>query len=325
LAQEPSGAPVATAKAKQSPPWTPLKQGLGKLDPKTTKLTLIAAAATICVILLAFALITAIRPVPIEAAAATAETRRDTALYAGPGPSEKKITAVRSGTLLNVLRLPDSADQQWIRVQRVAPKVFNPGYIRLGELNDWKAKTGSSTLALVRLFGPPDSAPGDQIQEQINKLNDVVARFSTDTAANEARLEISRWKLLSIRRQQEGGASGTDLGQALTSLRPDVEALAGDVKLQGRVLDLLNQIDSLFAAVQTTPAAPQSQPAPTPQPVDTSAWMEKAKVFWDDGDYTAARQNVSRVLQYQPTNKEALALRNKIETALAREKQYEKK
>jgi hypothetical protein len=315
--------------AKELPAWTTLLAALGKLDPKTTKLTVIVAGATLCAILLAFAMITAMRSLPIEASTATAETRRDAVLYAGPAASEKKIAAVRSGTLLNVLRLPDSADQQWIRVQRVTPKVLNPGYIRVGELSDWKAKTGSSALALVRLFRPPESAPPDQIQEQINKLNDVVARFSADPAANEARLDISRWKLLLIRRQQEAGTPGADLGQALTSLRPDVEALAGDVKLQGQVLDLLNQIDALFADVQAAgpQPPPTNQPAPanTQPPVDVSAWMEKATAAWADGDYGLAQQNVKRVLQYQPNNKDALALRNRIDTALAREKAYETK
>jgi serine/threonine protein kinase len=318
--------PSAPPKGKALPPWTTLTNALRRLDPKTTKLTLIAAGATLCVILLAFVVITAMRPVPIEAAAATAETRRDAALYAGPAASEKKISVVRTGTLLNVLRLPESADQQWIRVQRVTPKVINPGYIRLGELADWKAKTGSSALALVRLFRPPDSATDDQIQEQIDKLNSVISGFPNDPAANEARLDISRWKLLLIRRQQEGGASGTNLGQALTSLRPEVEALAGDVKLQGQVLDLLNQIDALFAAVQAPPPALQSQPQPaataqTPS-VDINSWMGKARVAWEDGDYVVARQNVMKVLHYQSNNKEAQDLKSKIETALDREKAY---
>jgi hypothetical protein len=342
-AQETTFVSSGPPKTKELPLWATLTQALGRLDPKTTKLTMIAASATLCVILLAFVVITRTRPVPIEAATATAETRRDAAVYAGPTASEKKIAALPSGTLLNVLRLPDSADQQWIRVQRVSPKVFSPGYIRLHELTDWKAKTGSSALALVRLFRPPDSATTDQIQEQINKLNDLVARFSTDPVAKEARLDVSRWKLLSIRRQQEAGSSGNDLAQALTSLRPEVDAATNDPKLQDRAHDLLNQIDSLYTEVQAAPPPPQPQPAPNyvrrgaPGPIlldqlrkqgpslaEINSWMDKARAAWDnDGDYTLARQYILRILQYQPSNKEALNLKTRIEAALTAEKAYE--
>ena len=315
--------PPATSvpsEAKKSVPGFDHPRVLNRLDPKTTRRVLIVAGGALCLIVFMVALIIALRPVPIEAAAAMAVARRNAVLFEMPSGDGRKMATILAGSRVNVLQLPGSASQQWVHVQRVTQRVLRPGYLRLNDLSDWNAKTAPSALALAHIFGPSESARASQIQDQINTLNKIPVRFSGDPAAEDARLEALQWKLVLIRREQEGGAQRADLLQELSLLRSGTERFANNSKLQGAVLALVNQIAALAATIQVS--APEQQRAVPPGP-DLAGWMHTARIAWDDGDYTTARQYVIRVLQNQPDHTEAQVLKNKIETALARERSYE--
>ncbi|HLI83984.1 MAG TPA: protein kinase [Bryobacteraceae bacterium] len=317
----PAAKPVRAPKPERSTFWAGYAHLIGRLDSKTTRRVSIAGTGAVCAILFIAALIHALRPVPIETAAATAVASRNTALYEMPRAQGKPLSIVLAGTRLNVLELPGSSGQPWIRVQRLTPKVLRPGYVRLEELGDWDPKTGAAALALAHVFAPDESAATSQIQDQIDKLNAIASRFPGEAAAHEATLDALEWKLRLIRREQESGAPPADLLLELSAIRAAAEPFAGDNKLQQRVLTLLNQIDPLIASIQLP--APPAQPALAPPP-DIRGWFERASKAWDDGDYTSARQNLNRVLQYQPDNQEARALKTRLDRAQAVEKSYER-
>jgi hypothetical protein len=288
------------------------------VPPETKKYLAVGTGAAVCVILVLIAAVTALRPLPAETALAIALVNRSATIYDGPTETGKRIATVLAGTQLNVLRLPVTAGQQWIRVQRVKPKVQRPGYVTVGELRDWQGQTGAAALALLHVFGPGNAATPNQIQEQIGRLNELIARFSSDPAANQARLDILEWRRVLAERQYTAGAQSGDEQIDLAYPRQEMEALIGNPQLQGRVNDLLKRTDVLRAAELRAPAPP-SKPTRAPAVPNVQALLANVRQLRNDGDYERAQQVLRQIFQYDPANKEAVDLKNKIDRALQHE------
>jgi len=302
-----------------NPSRRPPSSLIGRVIAKSAKAIVIVAGLVVCAVLLLVATDTIRQPAPLEAVAATASLVRNTVVYERPDAAGREIGSLAAGTLVNVVRVPDSANQQWVRVQRVTPKVLRPGYVHLNDLSDWQGRTADSALALARTFGAGDSATDAQIGAQIAALNEVVSRFSAGPATNQARLDIVQWRLILARRHQAAGAPLDDLRRELTSLREDLTGLVGEQDLQSRAVDLISQADALISATKPPP------PPVLPPAVDLKPLLLRAQRFWEAGEYDEALSTLRTILQRDAANKQALNLKARIDRAVALEKQYEKK
>jgi len=310
-------APAPEPPAPQAPAAQAAPVPLPNMQRK--KLMIIGVGAVVCAVLLAVVFMIALRPVPVQPFVATGTIDVASAnLLAAPASGAKRIASLIRGTTLNVLRLPTAGDREWVSVQVVKPKASRPGYVRVAELRDWRGETSTAAMALVRVFGSGESGSDQEINAEVQQLNDVAARFPSEPAAKEARLEIAHLKIVLGGRCQAMGKSPEECELELRAAQRELEALRDDASLQARVTELNQEIDA--SLVKLRPAPTQPQFVPPPPRLDIAKELEKARQFRNEGDYTAAERVARGILGANPGNKDALDLLEKIRRAQDAEK-----
>jgi hypothetical protein len=207
-------------------------------------------------------LVLALRPVPIQPAAATAVVATARAvLYKEPTPRSSIATLVQ-GERVNVLRIP-ARNQAWVLVQFAGHSVLRPGYMRAVSLAGWDSADPDKKLALIRLFRSGDSATDDAIREETGKLQQLADRFPGTRAAQEAQVEMAGLDLSVVRRMKNAGEPATAWLDRIESARSHMEAAKGEPSVSSSVDDLQRQIEGLLADASSLGPSPiQPQPLP---------------------------------------------------------------
>ncbi|HYM12738.1 MAG TPA: SH3 domain-containing protein, partial [Bryobacterales bacterium] len=167
-------------------------------------------------------------------------------VLASSNPGAKEIASLKRGARVNILRLPDARDQQWVEVQYGAgAKAYTPGFVPVADLGNWSSDKPDTALYLLQLFSPADSAPEAEIQAHLERLDAFVSRFGSTPQGPLANFERARFNLLLAERGKQAGqpaeiwqqrldaatvdlamaAAGADLGPKVESLRQQLEAL----------------------------------------------------------------------------------------------------
>ncbi len=293
--------------------------GARRKSARTTRIALLAGGA-ICVITVLLLLVLR-RPIKIEPHVATAVVRSEAAqVYEAPDHRSRTVGSVMRNDRLNVLELPRSRDQQWVRVQHVTGKAARPGFLRLDQLREWRSGKPQPALALVRMFGASKTGSDEQVEQQIAELDGVAGRFPNDPARREALLEAARLRLALSKRHRDAGRPGEEWQAEVRTAIGNLEEAASNAALVGPAGALRAEALDLLAKV----SAPPTSAAPAAggnQSINAERLLKKAQELRRRLDFAEAKRIVQRVLRADPKNAEANLLLQKIIKAedLARE------
>jgi serine/threonine protein kinase len=335
-ARQPASQP-ATPEVKPAPAPAPVP---------VNKRAILVAGAVLCTLLILLVLFLVLRPVTVEPAVAAATVHDNPAsIYttagngAEPGSGNKVIGVASPGSKLNVVALPTPQNPAWTKVQALEPNVLKPGYVLTSALRDWHGNTGPAALTLVKMLTPQVPGSDEEFESQVRQYADVIARYPDEPAAKDARLEIIRLRLLQARHLKDAGSLPETWEPHLQAVQQQIEALRSDPSFRDKIAVLDTQIRQL--RIEPNPAPNSPQPAPgshtsaadspvPPQPVppvspaaprvNIAALLADANTLRDNGDLLGADQKLQQVLQADPYNSKARALRDLIKKARDAEK-----
>jgi hypothetical protein len=235
-------------------------------------------------------------------------------MYEGPSRAAKATTLMK-GQRINVLELPLTSDQQWVRVQLVrGNKAVRPGYMRCSDLSRWDGVDSDSRLALILLF-PPTGSDG-QTGADLGELQRLVARYPNSGISRAAELEMARLELTSIRSMKAEGKAPEDWQGHLESARAHLEAAGGDASLASGVAESQSQIAELTAELTppvTEPVTPKKEDSPVSRQKRIDKLQSAAEDAWQKRDLNEAEKDAGQVLRLQPDNQRAAELLQKID------------
>jgi hypothetical protein len=234
-------------------------------------------------------------------------------MYEAPSGGAKATTVMKSQRI-NVLELPLTSDQQWVRVQLVrGNKAMRPGYMRSSDLSGWDGVDLDSRLALILLF--PQTGSDGQTGADLVELQRLVSRYPNSGISRAAELEMARLELTSIRSMKAEGKAPEDWQGRLESARAHLEAAGGDASLASRVAESQSQIAELTAEL-TAPVTPPVTPKEDPT-VSRQKRIDKlqsdAEDAWQRRDLDEAEKDAAQVLKLQPKNQRAADLLQRID------------
>jgi hypothetical protein len=214
-------------------------------------------------------------------------TNRGTPLLRATSDPGTTIASLPTGTLLNLLKVPDSSGEQWLLVQPIVKKkALIWGYVKWDSVRDW-----SNPDAALILAGHGD------LQRQIEAFHRVAVRFPNAPQARtatikEARLllELSKQEKSDGRPDEEWRRHAQQALSLLESLSPDQETVLLSEALKAILL----------------------RPEPVPDPRDL-ADLTKARELLNRYDCGGARLIVHNLLTRNPDNSDSTALKKRIE------------
>jgi hypothetical protein len=315
-AARPQPAPAAPAPPIAAAPFpAPAPAAAAAASPAKT--ILLAGAAVVVLILAAggYFLFShrSANAVPMPSMGTAVVTAVQTDILERPAKGEASIVQVPKGTLLQILRVPRSASQDWVEVQYVTPKsVYPNGYARTSDLGDWKSSKPDAALVLLRAFEPPPGAGEADIEAQLGKLSAFTQQFAGTPQEAEARLDIARWN---VELARAAGSAGQPDAAFIQAARDNLTQAAGRPDLSDKVAQIQQDLAGLAVTKGKTRTAGES-PA---MPPDLA--MKRARTAYDNGDYSRAEYYARQVLLQEKGNKAALTLLGEIKSA----RDFEKK
>lgn len=203
-----------------------------------------------------------------------------------------------------------------MRVQPVVSgKTTDPGFVRISELTSWDAQKANDALALARAVGPGESGAEEQMERQLAVFERVAAKFPADAAGREAHLEAARLELARARRKSSSGQAPEQWTTHLNSAASHLEAIGSQGSLADASSTLKKEIDTLRASATppsgAEPAIPETPPV-TPPPETAASYLRRAERYSQTGRYNDAERAVGRALRLEPSNADAIRLRDLI-------------
>jgi len=237
---------------------------------------------------------------------------------------------------VNLLELPSSRDQEWIRVQFVpaAEKASPPGFLRLHDLDLANLQTGDAKtqLTLIRLLlGDPSDPSAMQLEE--DALKALIGRFPGTPAIKEAGLDVAQIELKTAKLLKDAGQAEAVWAPHLDVARQYVDMAGNDAALAERVDQLRQQIAQMTPVVKPPPPSPPPPKPPilslgsgsgpgkaTSSQNDTKEMLDKAEMVYKSGisvpdqiaNSRTAEELVKKVLKTDPKNAKAENLLKRI-------------
>jgi hypothetical protein len=269
-----------------------------------------------------------------------------------PSDGAKEIASKSRGAELNVLAMPKSIAEGWVKVQGRDGEVYtHPGYVKAVDLTEWAPKDPDAALALARMSGPMEAGTDAEIRTQIDHLNSVAAAYQGKPAGAAASLDCARLEFTLIKRAKDSGQPAADWQTLLSDLTNQVEDLRKNPALQSGGDTLLRQVHDLISGPSPVVAATNPQatggapgtgapppgttalgttpPGTIPVPPTTSTTppavlseaevqglLQSADQLRKDHRYNDARRVAMRALRSQPKNSDAQVLLKKIDAAI---------
>jgi hypothetical protein len=328
-----SASPSGPASAPRWPPPVWWKPALERVR-HNPRVALISAGGFVLLIVVAIVAVIP-RQAPVQPLVATAVAGSTSAFLYKDASVAATIVGVAKGERVNILKMPLSRDQVWVRAQFISSrnhKVYGPGYMRVSDLEGWDSANADYSLALIRMFDAGDSSETKD-QAELPALESLISRFPSTRAARQANIEAAKLDLAASQALKDSGQPPSTWQSRLDSARAHLAATSDDPSLTSDVDPLRRQLEALAAdsaapgsvpgRAQSTPAASSTGPAPTIGPASqpNSERLSKKKIetllaeaesFWDQRNFDEAEKRVKRVLNAQKDNPRALELQEKL-------------
>jgi len=293
-----------------------------------------AAVILIAAILAVRALV--FRPVHVEPSVGSGVVSVPDSTIFKDADGQSAIVQLAKSQSVNLLELPSSRDQEWIRVQFVpaAEKASPPGFLRLHDLDLANLQTGDAKtqLTLIRLLlGDPSDASAMQLEE--DALKALIGRFPGTPAIKEAGLDVAQIELKTAKLLKDAGQAEAVWAPHLDVARQYVDMAGNDAALAERVDQLRQQIAEMTPVVKPQPPITIQRIIPThsdsgssaagtkvPTQNDIKEMLDKAEVVYRSGNSVAeqsanlraAEDLVRKALKADPKNAKAEGLLKKI-------------
>ncbi len=297
-------------------------------------IALVSAAVILIAAILAVRVL-AFRPVRVEPSVGSGVVSVPDSTIFKDADGQSAIVELSKSQSVNLLELPSSRDQEWIRVQFVpaADKASRPGFLRLHDLDLANLQTGDAKtqLALIRLLlGDPSDASAMQLEE--DALKALIGRFPGAPATRDADLDVAQIELKMAKLLKDAGQAEAVWASHLDVARQYVDMAGNDAALAERVDQLRQQIAEMTPAVKPPPITTIQKIIPThsdsgsgPAGAKTSQndikeMLDKAELVYKSGSSVAeqsanlrsAEELVRKALKTDPKNARAEGLLKKI-------------
>jgi hypothetical protein len=280
-----------------SAPQTAPQQAPGQaaIQPKSSRMILIAVGAAVAVICMILAVFFLLRPanvarVPALATAQVAVAQAD--VMSDPSDSARVVVSVKRGDSVNVIRPPRSRNQDWTEVQVIAGNhVYPAGAIRTEQLGNWTSPKSDIALYLIEMFAPSAGASDNDLRDYSQKLQIFLQNFGGTPEAAQARSDLDRTFQTLTHNELPGATAGTASAPAAAIPAP------APVPAHAR---------ASHAEPPVRPAAAEADPAVS---------VAQARKYWENGEYNNAERLLRRVLQQRPDYAQAQQLLDRVEQA----------
>jgi hypothetical protein len=249
------------------------------------------------------------------AATATVATQ-EAPVYGEPSATSRQVAAARPAETVEILRIPLSAEQEWVpvRVGEAGSRV--EGYVRVDRLQNWSSRDPAAALRLVATFGLSPPFTPERIASQIERLRPYV----DSPQAGEAKLQIA-WLYTLLAREERERAADASVWQGHLSEAEKYLQAAGPGAADGEVR---RQIAALKPAPRSEPL-PQPQHATTrsadrqvsPRGVERAyrADLARVELYWKNGLYAQAERETRLYLRQHPGDRTAAQWEERIARA----------
>ena len=274
-------------------------------------LTMVATVAGIAILLVIFFWVRSrgigvtADPVTRGPVVATATISAATAdLLEAPNAPGKPLAVLLEGRSVNVLAIPGAVDRDYTRVQPAAAgKPLPAGFVRTADLSNWSAKNDAAAFSIIQLFAPAETAGESELNAQVEKWNEFIARFPASPRMAAAHLESARLEL-SLAKLGKGDA---EWQLHADRARKALAEVTGSLELESQAAQLRLQLSQPVAHPATPPVAP-----PVTNLSAERILRTRVNSLWEDGKYQQAMQLVDQILASSPNHQEALLWKKKI-------------
>ena len=218
-----------------------------------------------------------------------------TSLLGAANSAGPALAALRQGETVNVIALPNSRDQEYTNVRAGAEK---SGFVRTADLTDWSGADSDAAWRINKLFAAGETAAEPELQAQLDKWNQFIAKFPTAPQIAEANLELARLHIALIKLAQTSGKPAAEWQAHLDLAKEALSRATGTPAIEAEAAQLLQQLPSSRQATTT---------AQTPQQI-----LRRVYALWDTGKYKEATRLVDQILATSPGHPEALYWKKKI-------------
>jgi len=293
------------------PPDRPPRQP-GKSSNQVRTLLIIGCAAIVVLGIGAYLIRLATRSKALPAVGTAIVTSDRAALFAGPNSIEKRLTVLAKGSKVNITRMPQAGNPEWIAVQQAGKNPGIPGYVHAAVLGHW------STLSLLRLFDPGESATVDRRSAYAEALRQDLPDLSPPEQ-KEAWLEVARQDIAIAHAEKAANADSEDWKTQAQRARDELARVSSDGSFQAQAQSMEQDIAQLL---QPPPAPPQprEQQPPTPPAIDTALYYKWAEDAYRDGAYDKAIRYINSI---RGTDSNYRASRSLLELVLKAKKEEE--
>jgi len=272
-----------------------------------------AAAIALLVVAGAIALqIAGSRSAPLSSAQASAlVVSSEARLLSAADLGARPILTLRRGDRVNVLRAPDSRQQEWVEVQRVAAgRASRPGYLKSSEVGDWQSENPEVAIRLLKLFAPGPGAGEAEIRRHLEKMTAFLGLHAISPQGPEANLETANLNVALARLAKNQGQGGAEWQHYIDAAAGQLANAATDGALSARAEQTRRDLQSLRDAAQ--PATPAVAP---PRPAPPEVALRRAEEAWRNGRYGDAARILNGLLAARPGYTPAIAMREKVRRA----------
>ena len=191
---------------------------------------------------------------PAAAPVATAEvTGEGAAILREPRSDAPPAVTLKKGDTVNLLQLPASRDDQWVRVQLASNRQAASGFSRVADLGQWSSEEPETALQLLRLFAPPDSASETDMEAYLERLGIFSTRFGITAQGSAANLERARVHLVLAGRLQQAARPVSDW-------QPHLDDATGQLAMASAEASLAPQVQQARAKLERLKAWRPSEP-----------------------------------------------------------------
>ncbi|MBC8166767.1 MAG: protein kinase, partial [Bryobacteraceae bacterium] len=244
---------------------------------------------------------------PSRAVADVSAARLD--VHAAANAASKRLYSLDKGASLNILTLPASPSEEWVKVQSVSEgKAKEPGFARRSELSAMEGRDSASSLAILELTLDRGEESEQQFNDRIDALKRFAAKYPGTPEAASTLADAARDRVRQLKFQQARGLSGEPWLAAVQAAIVEASA-AGKPEYEAELQAMLTPSPVTNPEQETVDAVEVKQ---QPTAAERFGYAQR---MWKESKYNEAERAVKRVLREEPNNVDAQQLLIRIQKA----------